>query len=567
MIRPDRDIFGRLGPAGLTRVLDDLLDATRLVRLANACGVGYPGMRTQSQPRRRLLRDIVDRAAREESARRAVLKTLGKETGGPAREWARLTTEQKVARLEANGAGQVGLSLLFAASESADPALETALARALASGAPATAEPAPSTDAVSDDAGEPQTTAAEADEPAAELDVAHPAREVARLERRNFELQKKLHHLEGQLTRTRELAKDLKRDLIERKGELAESRMLVERTQRELREAKEAARRPAASPSAGTSPAPDDLAEIAKVVRRLAADQRKLQHGIEKLASAPAPSAVLPEDALAPLLTGLEELRKETQGSRRDRKKELATVAQKLDEMRSAVRVLAEAAEATPHRRSKAAPRRKGEPERVGVFVDVQNMYYGARQLKGKLDFDALLQAAVRDRRLIQAVAYVVESKEIDQSGFIAMLQQRAIHVRRKTLKVRSDGSMKGDWDMEMALDILDSANSLDVVVLVSGDGDFTSLVNRVKAMGPKVEVIAFPRNTAKSLVESADAYQPLDRKFMIRQEPQPGEVEPERAPPVHVKAHTSKSAATEAAAASEATDKEQPAVGAASTS
>ena len=62
------------------------------------------------------------------------------------------------------------------------------------------------------------------------------------------------------------------------------------------------------------------------------------------------------------------------------------------------------------------------------------------------------------DRRLIQATAYVVESKEIDQSGFIAMLQQRAIEVRRKTLKVRADGSMKGDWDMEMALDILDMA-------------------------------------------------------------------------------------------------------------
>jgi uncharacterized LabA/DUF88 family protein len=150
----------------------------------------------------------------------------------------------------------------------------------------------------------------------------------------------------------------------------------------------------------------------------------------------------------------------------------------------------------------------------VAVFVDVQNMYYGARQLKGKLDFDALLAAVVRDRRLIKATAYVVESKEIDQSGFIAMLEQRAIDVRRKTLKVRSDGSMKGDWDMEMALDILDAAGNLDVVVLVSGDGDFTSLVHRVKAMGPKVEVIAFPRNH----------FQPLDRKFMIRTEPQPEE-------------------------------------------
>ena len=150
------------------------------------------------------------------------------------------------------------------------------------------------------------------------------------------------------------------------------------------------------------------------------------------------------------------------------------------------------------------------------MFIDVQNMYYGARQLKGKLDFDALMAAAVTRRRLIQATAYVVESKEIDQSQFIKMLQQRGIKVQRKALKVRADGSMKGDWDMELALDVLDAAPQLDVVVLVSGDGDFTSLVKRVKAMGPRVEVIAFPRATAKALLEVADRFQPLDRKFMI---------------------------------------------------
>jgi uncharacterized LabA/DUF88 family protein len=75
---------------------------------------------------------------------------------------------------------------------------------------------------------------------------------------------------------------------------------------------------------------------------------------------------------------------------------------------------------------------------------------------------------------------------------------------------------MKGDWDMELALDVLDAAPQLDVVVLVSGDGDFTSLVKRVKKMGPRVEVIAFPRATAKALLEAADQFQPLDRKFMI---------------------------------------------------
>src|SRR4029079_16538916 len=94
---------------------------------------------------------------------------------------------------------------------------------------------------------------------------------------------------------------------------------------------------------------------------------------------------------------------------------------------------------------------------------------------------------------------------------------QGALECGRKTLRVRAYGAMKGDWDMEMALDILDAAPRLDVVVLVSGDGDFTSLASRVKAIGPRVEVMAFPRNTAKSLLETADRFQALDRRYMIR--------------------------------------------------
>jgi uncharacterized LabA/DUF88 family protein len=258
-----------------------------------------------------------------------------------------------------------------------------------------------------------------------------------------------------------------------------------------------------------------------KGVRKLASEQRKLAHRMDKLTE-PAhldpdslgPVALVPE-AFEPLQGTLDGLRKDLAALKRERKKDAEQLASLAESVRS--RAGEETTDdPTPARGRGRRGRTKGEPERVGVFIDVQNMYYGARQLKGKLDFDALQQAAVRDRRLIHAVAYVVESKEIDQSGFIKLLEQRAINVRRKTLQVRADGSMKGDWDMELALDILDAAASLDVVVLVSGDGDFTSLVKRVKAMGPRVEVIGFPRTTAKSLVKAADHYQPLDRKFMI---------------------------------------------------
>ena len=110
-----------------------------------------------------------------------------------------------------------------------------------------------------------------------------------------------------------------------------------------------------------------------------------------------------------------------------------------------------------------------------------------------------------------------MEAKEIDQSGFIALLQQKRYEVKRKDLKVRADGSFKGDWDMEIALDALELADSLDVVVLVTGDGDFTSLVQKIKVRGPRVEVYSFPQNTAKDLREAADKFVPIDKRMLIK--------------------------------------------------
>jgi uncharacterized LabA/DUF88 family protein len=505
MHRAEREIIDRLGLPGLTRVLRDLLDQERLIRLAHACGLVYPGMRARSQPRERLLQDVAEKAGHDDAARRAVLKTLQKETGAQRRAWDRLDPEHQAARVREGG----GQELFLAASSRGEEAVETAFLAALTGPPPEQGAEAPEERDLEE--------AAEVEGPE------RNGREVSRLKKRNLELQKKLQHLEGQAARAREQVKELKRDLIQRKGELAEARMHAERLERD-REAREAAAK-AARQAASTSDLVEE-GELGKALRKLTAEQRKLVHAVEKQAGTPPPPAELPAEALSPLVALLEEIKRETVGSRRERRKDLQTMGQRFEELRADVRAFAESLE----RHLPRTKRRKGDPERVAVFVDVQNVYYGARQLKGKLDFDALLAAVVRDRRLIKATAYVVESKEIDQSGFIAMLEQRAIDVRRKTLKVRSDGSMKGDWDMEMALDILDAAPNLDVVVLVSGDGDFTSLVHRVKAMGPRVEVIAFPRNTAKSLLEAADHFQPLDRKFMIRTEPQ---AEEERGGPV----------------------------------
>ena len=493
MPRSERLVLEGLRRPGLVRVLDALLDQARLFRAANAVGVAYPGMRLQSQKRERIVADLADKALREDGPGRSLVRLLRKQTASEARLWAALPPAERQARL---GADATGLDLFLAASADPEPAVDEALAARVASLEPGSAP---------------------ADAPAPGSPPEGADREASRLRKKTAELQKKLRHLDGQVAKGREVEKALKRDLIQRKGELAEARMLAERLRRELEEAKGAH---AAAPRAAASQADPRLEEIDRALKRLAADQRKVAHRIEKLAEAepPAPPS-LDLSALSPALAQLADVAKEVGALRRERRKDLQDLGRRIDEIASALAALREAAESSP-RPARAASRRKGEPERVGVFIDVQNMYYAARQLKGKLDFDALLAAAVLDRRLIQATAYVVETKEIDQSGFIAMLEQRAIEVRRKALQVRADGSMKGDWDMEIALDILEMAAKLDVVALVSGDGDFTALVKRVKGLGPKVEVLAFPRATAKSLIEAADRYTPLDRRFMIRVEP-----------------------------------------------
>ncbi|MBT4139387.1 MAG: NYN domain-containing protein [Candidatus Latescibacteria bacterium] len=165
-------------------------------------------------------------------------------------------------------------------------------------------------------------------------------------------------------------------------------------------------------------------------------------------------------------------------------------------------------------------PTRRDVPEpqkRVGIFVDVQNIFYASKQFNARLDFDKLLKVSVGSRRLIRAMAYVVQSPEVDQSGFISMLQQKSYEVRRKDLRQRSDGSAKGDWDMGMAIDIMRFVNTLDVVVLVSGDGDFVSLVNLVKTIGPRVEVVSFLHNSARDLIHSADKHIPIEHELLLK--------------------------------------------------
>jgi len=155
--------------------------------------------------------------------------------------------------------------------------------------------------------------------------------------------------------------------------------------------------------------------------------------------------------------------------------------------------------------------------QRVAIFVDVQNMFYTAKnKYNAKLDFEKLLDTVVMERQLIRAIAYIVQTRDIDQSGFINFLDSIGYEVKSKILKQRPDGSAKGDWDMGLAIDAISLAHKVDVITLVSGDGDFTDLVFHLKAQGVRVEVHSFLASTADELIKAATEHYQLDENLLM---------------------------------------------------
>ncbi len=155
--------------------------------------------------------------------------------------------------------------------------------------------------------------------------------------------------------------------------------------------------------------------------------------------------------------------------------------------------------------------------QRVGIFVDVQNMFYTAKyKYNRKIDYRKLIEGISRDRRVIRALAYVVQAPDINQSQFKHILEALGFELRIKELRVRADGTAKGDWDMGIAIDSISMAEKLDVVALVSGDGDFTDLVSLLRARGIRVEVYSFPSNTSDDLIAVATFFHPLDEDVLM---------------------------------------------------
>ncbi|MEX0622097.1 MAG: NYN domain-containing protein [Candidatus Woykebacteria bacterium] len=167
---------------------------------------------------------------------------------------------------------------------------------------------------------------------------------------------------------------------------------------------------------------------------------------------------------------------------------------------------------------------KKNPYQRVGVFVDVQNLYYSAKNLyRAKVNFGKILEDGVANRQLIRAIAYVVRAEEPLEQSFFDALEKAGFEVKVKDIQIFPGGVKKADWDVGVAIDMIKLSNKLDVMVLVSGDGDYLPAVEFLRNHGHRVEVMGFGPSTSNKLVAGADEFIDLDKehqKYLLSTKP-----------------------------------------------
>lgn len=155
----------------------------------------------------------------------------------------------------------------------------------------------------------------------------------------------------------------------------------------------------------------------------------------------------------------------------------------------------------------------KHKGQRVGIFIDAQNIYHSAKNLyRKKVNFPEVVRQALGDRQLIRAVAYVITSETGEEQSFFEALEKNGIETKTKDIQVFSGGAKKADWDVGLAVDAITLAPKLDTVIIISGDGDFVPLVQYLKMNeGCQVEVVAFGKSSSHRLIDAADDFMDLD--------------------------------------------------------
>lgn len=157
----------------------------------------------------------------------------------------------------------------------------------------------------------------------------------------------------------------------------------------------------------------------------------------------------------------------------------------------------------------------------MGVFIDAQNLYHSGKNLyHSKVNFGKIVEDALDGRKIVRAMAYVIKTETGEESAFFDALTKMGIETKVKDLQIFSSGAKKADWDVGMAIDAVTLAPKLDVIILLTGDGDFVPLVKYLQMSGCQVEVVSFGKSTSSKLVEAADHFMDLDQgpgKYLMR--------------------------------------------------
>ena len=155
----------------------------------------------------------------------------------------------------------------------------------------------------------------------------------------------------------------------------------------------------------------------------------------------------------------------------------------------------------------------KHKDQRVGIFIDAQNLYHSAKNLyHARVNFGQVVKEALANRLLTRAIAYVITTEGGEEKGFFEALGKVGIETRTKDLQIFAGGAKKADWYVGLAMDAIKMAPKLDTIIIISGDGDYVPLVEYLKDHGCQVEVVSFGKSTSAKLIESADDFTDLDQ-------------------------------------------------------
>ena len=156
--------------------------------------------------------------------------------------------------------------------------------------------------------------------------------------------------------------------------------------------------------------------------------------------------------------------------------------------------------------------------QKIAIFVDVQNIYYTTRDTyQRQFNYRHFWQLINEQGTIVSANAYAIQRSDDAQHKFQKALKYIGFEVKLKPFIQRRDGSAKGDWDVGITIDVMEIAKSVDTVILLSGDGDFDLLLNKViNDYGVRAEVYGVEALTANSLINAASVFHPIGNDLLM---------------------------------------------------